>query len=96
MTDDKFNKGFKLLMRYLKEQKRYNDFKRITVGYFKLTQETSYKNYLKTQFKTNGYTWWQFFDYSIFVGNDWLQYHDNGLNHLREGWHRFIENEDIF
>ena len=96
MTDEKFNKGFKLLMRYLKEQKRYNDFKRITVGYFRLTQETSYKSYLKKLYKTNGYTWWQFFDYTTFVGNDWRQYNDEGLNHLREGWRKFIENKNIF
>lgn len=95
MTDENFNKGFKLLMRYLKEQKRYQDFKNITVVYFQ-HKGYAFKPYLKKEFDITKHTWSRFFDYTTFVGENWKEYNDPGLNHLREGWRKFIENENIF
>jgi hypothetical protein len=92
MTDEKFNKGFKLLMRFLKEEKRYQDFKNITVAYFQ-HKGYSYKKYLKREFVVTNYGWRQFFNYTAFVGENWREYNDPGLSHLRIGWHKFIENE---
>lgn len=94
MTDEKFNKGFKLLMRFLKEEKRYQDFKNITVKFFQ-HKGYAYKLYLKREFDITNTSWWNFFNYTSFVGENWREYNDIGLNNIRNKWRDYIKNTDI-
>ncbi len=91
MTDENFNKGFKLLMRFLKEEKRYQDFKNITVKFVQHNKGYAYKPYLKRQFDITNKTWWYFFNYTSFVGDNWEEYNDLGLNSIRDKWRKFMD-----
>ena len=96
MTDENFNKGFKTLTRFLKDQGKYQAFKNITVKYFKNNgEECSYKTYLKHKFDLNHHTWWRFFDFTYYVGEDYRNYEDPGLTNLRNEWHKLIENTNL-
>ena len=91
MTDEIFERGYKVLLRFFKEIKRYNDFKRITAQY-----DPQYKQKLKARFKEHKGTsigaWNRYFDYTFYVGEQYDEYNDTGLDKLRKQWHRFLEN----
>ncbi len=86
MTNEIFEKGYKLLLRYFKEIGRYNDFKKITAK-----NNPLYKKTIKENFDKWKHGWSQFFYYTWYVGTDYEQYNDPGLNKLREGWTEFIK-----
>ena len=92
MTQEIFDKGYKTLMRFLKDIGRYQDFKKITAH-----NNPKYKKNLYIIFNEEGKgkSWWHFFDYTFFVGQNWKDYNDPGLNALRENWRNFLKENDL-
>jgi len=90
MTEKTFEKGYKLLKRYFKEINRYPEFIRITTQ-----NNPSYKKILKRNFNVHRRTWYEFFTYTWFVGDNYQLYNDHCLNKLREGWHKFLQEHEI-
>lgn len=94
MTDEHFEKGYKLLKRYFKEINRYPDFLRITAK-----NNPQYKTKLKYNFNFHENCGWpEFFTYTWFVGEDYEAYNDQGLIKLRDGWHNFMRehNKELY
>ena len=85
MSNENFEKGYKLLRRYFKEIGRYPEFIKITTE-----NNPSYKTYLKKQFDDKSLGWNAFFTYTCFVGKNYKQYNDPSLNKLRNGWLEFV------
>lgn len=94
MTNEIFENGYKLLIRFFKEMGRYNDFKKITAK-----NNPLYKSKLKQQFEIhNGCGWYDFFTFTWFVGTNYTLYNDPKLDNLRKKWREFVRqyNEDLF
>jgi len=86
MTEQKFEKGFKLLKRFFKEINRYNDFVKISAE-----KNPKYKQILKCAYERNpALTWHHYFTFAFLVGNNYEEYNDPGLNTLRKKWLEFI------
>lgn len=90
MTHEEFDKGYKLLMRFFKDKKRYKDFKEITAK-----NSPCYKKALEEAFSQYKKTWYDYFSYTMFVGGDWKQYNDPGLNTFREEWRILIKENNV-
>ena len=85
MTHEEFEKGYKLLLRFFKDKGRYKDFKNITAK-----NNPQYKKNLETAFNKYKYKWDDYFSYTWFVGTEWQQYNDPGMNTFREEWRKLI------
>ena len=90
MTHDEFEKGYKLLLRFFKEIGRLNDFKTITAK-----NNPSYKTNLEKNFNKFKQTWFDYFSYICYVGTEWKQYNDPGLNTFRENWRKLIKEYNV-
>lgn len=86
MTEQKFEKGFKLLKRFFKEINRYSDFVKISAE-----KNPKYKQILKCVYEKNpSLTWHHYFSFAFLVGYNYEEYNDPGLNTLRKKWLEFI------
>ena len=92
MTQKEFDMGFKLLKRFLKENRIYNKFLRITAH-----NNPSYKKELFRSFKTLHYfkTWNDFFKYTNGIGDDYNEYGEGKVMEFIEKWGKFM-NEHHF
>jgi len=90
MTHDEFEKGYKLLLRFFKEIGRFNDFKTITAK-----NNPSYKTNLEKNFNNFKQTWFDYFSYIYYVGTEWRQYNDPGLDTFREKWRKLIKEYNV-
>ncbi len=84
MTESQFNDGWKILMRYLKDNGKFSDFKRITAN-----SSPMFKKHLKKMFDVHpGLGWASFFSYSFFVGKRYGDYGQD-FSAIADGWFKF-------
>ncbi len=92
MTQEEFDAGFKLLKRFLKENRIYNKFLKITAQ-----NKILYKKKLFISFNSIGYfkDWIHFFRYTDGIGENYDEYGEGKAMVFDKKWRKFM-NEHHF
>lgn len=92
MTQQEFDIGFKLLKRFLKENRIYNKFLKITAP-----NRILYKKNLFISFNSKGYfkNWNHFFRYTDGIGENYDEYGEGKAMVFDKKWKKFM-NEHHF
>jgi len=101
MNEEQFNAGYKHLKRFLKNEGYFNTFKKYTAHY----NEKEYKEKIFNEFNGKGNTstysyrtwhWSDFFDWTYFVGKEYIMYGNENITVLTNKWKQYLANNDIY
>lgn len=100
MTQEEFDNGYKLLRRYMKDIGKYHEFIKITAKCDASFPKKLKNAFDKTVIRHNPLeycTWYHFFSYVHFVGNDWQKYYEDidDYRKMRTNWYRFLKENNF-